>query len=88
MLESSAHKILVVDHSKFSRRALHALGPVTDFDLVIIDDATPPEIREQLRARGVELEVVPLLTVSAASPSGAAPTTEPTRLERGLQPTG
>jgi DeoR/GlpR family transcriptional regulator of sugar metabolism len=58
MLESSERRILVVDHTKFERRALHALGPVTDFDLVIIDDATPLDIQEQLRARGVTLEVV------------------------------
>jgi DeoR/GlpR family transcriptional regulator of sugar metabolism len=66
MLESAARKILVVDHTKFERRALHALGPVTDFDLVIIDDATPRDIQEQLHARGVALEVVAL---SAAGPA-------------------
>jgi DeoR/GlpR family transcriptional regulator of sugar metabolism len=71
MLESSERKILVVDHTKFARRALHALGPVTDFDLVIIDDATPLEIQEQLHSRGVALEVVPVPTtgpVGSASP--------------------
>jgi len=88
MLESSARKILVVDHTKFARRALHALGPVTDFDLVIIDDATPLETREQLRARGVELEIVPLLTTSAGGPMVTLPAAEPERLDRGLQPTG
>lgn len=88
MLESSARKILVVDHTKFARRALHALGPVTDFDLVIIDDATPVETREQLRARAVELEIVPLLTLSAGGPTATLPATEPERLDRGLQPTG
>jgi DeoR/GlpR family transcriptional regulator of sugar metabolism len=68
MLESSARKILVVDHTKFSRRALHALGPVTDFDLVIIDDLTPPDIQEQLRALGMALEVVPLSVLVPVGP--------------------
>jgi DeoR/GlpR family transcriptional regulator of sugar metabolism len=69
MLESSGRKILVVDHTKFTRRALHALGPVTDFDLVIIDEQTPHEIQEQLRARGVDYEVVPLAPSSTLAPS-------------------
>jgi DeoR/GlpR family transcriptional regulator of sugar metabolism len=88
MLESTARKILVVDHAKFARRALHALGPVTDFDLVIIDDATPAETREQLRARGVELEVVPLLTMSPAGPTATLLAAAPERLDHGLQPSG
>jgi DeoR/GlpR family transcriptional regulator of sugar metabolism len=89
MLESAARKILVVDHTKFSRRALHALGPATDFDLVICDDATPLEIREQLRARGVELEIVPVLTLSSSASPAAGPVAEPTRgVARDLQLTG
>jgi DeoR/GlpR family transcriptional regulator of sugar metabolism len=86
MLESSARKILVVDHTKFARRALHALGHVTDFDLVIIDDATPRETQEQLRARGVALEVVPLPTLSPAGTTALLGTVEPGRLEGVLQP--
>lgn len=58
MLESSARKILVVDHTKFQRRALHALGPITDYDHVIIDDGTPGDTLDQLRAKGVSLEVI------------------------------
>ena len=77
MLESSAQKILVVDHAKFARRALHALGPVTDFDLVIIDDETPREAQEQLRAQGVPLEVVPLLTASPGGTTAAPGKAEP-----------
>ena len=60
MLESAERKILAVDHTKFARRALHALCPVTQFDVVIVDAATPPETQEQLRALGISLEVVSL----------------------------
>lgn len=66
MLESCARRILVVDHTKFTRRALHALEPLTAFDLVIIDDATPRETQEQLGAQGIAFEVVPLPTPSLA----------------------
>jgi hypothetical protein len=55
---------------------------------VICDDATPLETREQLRARGVELEIVPVLTLSATGSPAAGPVAEPTRVERDLQLTG
>lgn len=58
MLEVAASRILYVDHAKFSRRALHALAPLTAFDLVIVDDGTPREIVEQMRSSGITLEVV------------------------------
>lgn len=75
MLDVSTRRILVVDHTKFTRQALYALGPVTEFDLVIVDDATPAVVQEQLRASGVALEVVPLVPPSAValpSPNGTA----------------
>ena len=59
MMEAATTKILVVDHSKLARRALYALCPLTDFDVVIMDQAPPPELREQLRAGGTELVIAP-----------------------------
>lgn len=59
MLEVAALRVLYADHTKFSRRALHALAPLSAFDLVIVDDRTPREIVEQMRSRGIALEVVP-----------------------------
>ena len=70
MLEASARKILFVDHTKFTRRALHALVPMTAFDLVIIDDATPREIQEQLRSQDIPLEVVSVSGPQTARSSG------------------
>lgn len=66
MLAAAAHKILIVDHTKFMRRALHALVPMTAFDLVIVDETTPHEIQEQLRSQGITLEVASLSTAFAA----------------------
>jgi DeoR/GlpR family transcriptional regulator of sugar metabolism len=82
MLRSSERRILVVDHAKFARRALYALGPVTDFDLVIIDDGTPAEIQEQLRNRSVALEVVPVPTQGA---NGTGPSAEVVEWSRPIE---
>lgn len=60
MLGAAATRVLLVDHTKFDRRALHALAPLTDFDHVIIDALTPEHHREDLRARGVTLTVAQL----------------------------
>jgi DeoR/GlpR family transcriptional regulator of sugar metabolism len=57
MFESAAQRILCVDHTKFSRRALHALLPVSAFDAVIVDWLTPAEDVDRLRDKGVAVTV-------------------------------
>ncbi|MCF3973502.1 DeoR/GlpR family DNA-binding transcription regulator [Paracoccus salsus] len=57
MWASAARRILLADHTKFGRRALHAMCPLDDFDLVIVDDRTPPRLVETLRDRGIRVEV-------------------------------
>jgi len=37
MMNSSARKILLVDHTKFGKVALHYLTPLEDFNLVLVD---------------------------------------------------
>ncbi len=59
MLDSAARRVLLVDHTKFERRALHALAPVSEFDLVITDAATPESTLELLRAAGTDVLVAP-----------------------------
>ncbi|MFC5828410.1 DeoR/GlpR family DNA-binding transcription regulator [Nonomuraea insulae] len=59
MLQSAAICLLIVDHTKFERRALHALAPLTAFDQVIVDWRTPAEHVERLRRKGVEVTVTP-----------------------------
>ena len=68
LMRSSARKILLTDHSKFGLRALYALAPVRDFDLVIVDDATSQADLDALRAGGVAVEVAP----AADQPARAA----------------
>jgi DeoR/GlpR family transcriptional regulator of sugar metabolism len=60
MLAAAATRLLLVDHTKFERRALHALAPLTDFTHVFVDALTPESHREDLRSRGVPFTVVPL----------------------------
>ena len=59
MMEAASTKILAVDHSKLSRRALWALCPLTDFDVVVVDEPPPAELAEALRSSGTELVVAP-----------------------------
>ncbi len=60
MFESAARRILLIDHTKFERRALHALLALDDFDEVIVDSRTPVETIERLRNRGIPLTVAPV----------------------------
>lgn len=57
MFEAAAQRILYVDHTKFERRALHALLPLTDFDIVIVDAQTPEEHVKRLRLNDVEVVI-------------------------------
>jgi DeoR/GlpR family transcriptional regulator of sugar metabolism len=59
MFDSAATRLLIVDHTKFERRALHALAPLTDFDHVIVDWGTPPEHLDRLARRGIDVTVAP-----------------------------
>jgi DeoR/GlpR family transcriptional regulator of sugar metabolism len=60
MLRSAGTKVLLVDHSKLQRTALHRLAPLTDFDLVVVDEKTPADLVEGLRDHGATVEVAPL----------------------------
>ncbi|MGO1972212.1 MAG: DeoR/GlpR family DNA-binding transcription regulator [Propionibacteriaceae bacterium] len=59
MMESSACRVLVADHSKLGRRATHRLAPVEDFDRIITDDGASPEGLAHILDRGRPVEVVP-----------------------------
>ena len=43
-----------------ARRALHAMGSLDEFDVVIVDDGTPPRTVDRMRARGIEVVVAPV----------------------------
>jgi DeoR/GlpR family transcriptional regulator of sugar metabolism len=49
LLDAAARRILLVDHSKLDKEALHRVVPASDFDLVIVDEAIRPEALAALR---------------------------------------
>jgi DeoR/GlpR family transcriptional regulator of sugar metabolism len=60
MFDASARRILLADHTKFERRALHALARLSEFDIVIVDEQTPQEHVTRMRSQGVHVVVAPL----------------------------
>lgn len=60
MLNCADRRILLADHSKFTRRALHSMAALRDFDLVIVDDGLDPTLASQLLREGVRLKLAPL----------------------------
>jgi DeoR/GlpR family transcriptional regulator of sugar metabolism len=74
LMASAARKVLLVDHTKFRRRAVHQLAPLTDFDAVIVDAGIDPGDLRAMRELGVEVEVAPAGD-DARSPGRAAPST-------------
>ncbi|MGP4015600.1 DeoR/GlpR family DNA-binding transcription regulator [Saccharopolyspora sp. 5N708] len=69
MLASARRRVLYVDHTKFRRRALHAVAAVEDFDVVIVDSQTARADVEVLRDRGARVE-------QAGNARSAAPSTD------------
>lgn len=67
MLNSANRKVLVVDHTKFDRQALHALAPLTAFDTVIVDDATPAADINRMRRKDIHVIVAATVTPSRRS---------------------
>lgn len=59
MFECSATRILLADHTKFRRRALHSFAGLTEFDVVIVDEHLPEEDIDRLRAKKVNVVVAP-----------------------------
>ncbi len=57
MFEVASKRILLVDHTKFDRRALHALANLDEFDHVIVDSDTRLEDVEKMRNQGIDVIV-------------------------------
>ena len=57
MFESAAQRILMVDHSKFSQRALHRHIALEEFDAVIVDAHTSADDISRLSDKGVHVVV-------------------------------
>ncbi|MGW2635434.1 DeoR/GlpR family DNA-binding transcription regulator [Streptomyces sp. NPDC001348] len=57
MLDSAARNVLLVDHTKLGRVALHRVAPLTRFDLLLVDDGASPEALRDLDEHKVPYEV-------------------------------
>lgn len=57
MLACAQRKILLLDHTKLGRVALHQLCPLSAFDMVIVDDRASAEALRQLDEHKITYEV-------------------------------
>ena len=58
LIASSARTVALVDHTKFTKRALHRLVELAALERVFVDAATLPEVVDGLRRRGSRVDVV------------------------------
>jgi DeoR/GlpR family transcriptional regulator of sugar metabolism len=58
MMAASARRILLVDHTKFGKIALHVLGDLTGFDAVLTTSGIDEAVARQLEEAGVKLRIV------------------------------
>jgi DeoR/GlpR family transcriptional regulator of sugar metabolism len=59
MLDSAARTILLIDHTKLARVALHRVVPLSRFDLVLVDDGASADALRDLDEHKVRYEVCP-----------------------------
>jgi DeoR/GlpR family transcriptional regulator of sugar metabolism len=57
LMEAATRRVLLADHTKLRRHALHQLAPLADFDLVLVDAAIAPAELAELREHGARVEV-------------------------------
>ncbi|MGA8115298.1 MAG: DeoR/GlpR family DNA-binding transcription regulator [Actinocatenispora sp.] len=60
MTGAAARRVLLIDHTKFGHTAAHVFAPLTESDVVIVDDATPAAEIRALRGFTRHVEVVPV----------------------------
>jgi DeoR/GlpR family transcriptional regulator of sugar metabolism len=65
MMAVAQKRILLVDHTKFDRTALHLLAGLTDFDMVLATDGLAADRRDALLRAGVNLRIVPVAKAEA-----------------------
>ncbi|MFC7304652.1 DeoR/GlpR family DNA-binding transcription regulator [Streptomyces monticola] len=59
MMGAATRSVLLADHTKFTRDGLYALAPLTEFDLLVVDDGVSAEEIRTIRGRGTDVMVVP-----------------------------
>lgn len=57
MFDCSLKRILLADHTKFERRALHSFAALEDFDVIIVDDKLPADQVDRMRSKNMNVVV-------------------------------
>ena len=65
MMAVAQKRILLIDHFKFDRTALHLLAALSDFDIVLATDGLDADRREALLRSGINLRIVPVAKTDA-----------------------
>jgi len=60
MMAAARRRVLLIDHTKLGKVALHKLAPLRDFDLVVVDDGVDEAQLAELRKCRVPVEVAPV----------------------------
>lgn len=58
MIRAAARTVLLMDHTKVDRSALHSIVPLSDVDQVVVDWNTSGAFVDALKSRGVDVVVV------------------------------
>jgi len=58
MAQIAKETILVADSSKFGKRSLSRIAPLSDIDVIITDKNLPAETQAELRSREIKLVLV------------------------------
>lgn len=57
LIETAAKRVLLVDHSKLSKRGIFQLTPLTNFDLVIVDDGISKQDLDAMTRLGAKMHI-------------------------------
>lgn len=83
LMESAARRILLIDHTKFSKNGLYQLAPLTAFDLVIVDARTEATILADMQTAGVPFQVVGTASDNELSPNASRTSARHPRISDG-----
>lgn len=60
IMARASRNIILLDHTKFGKIALHRLAPIQSFDIVVVDSRIEETHYKQLLETGVRVEVAPV----------------------------
>lgn len=70
-MESAELRVLMIDHTKVARRAIHRVCDLVDFDVVLVDDGLDAEELRRLEDTGANVVVTEVITESTELEEGA-----------------